>query len=209
MDPQTSRNGQDAQSAEEAPETLDGVEVIAFEDAPRFEAWLAEHHGRRRGVWLKIAKKDSGLASVTHREALDIALCFGWIDGQRRSRDATHYLQKFTPRRPRSLWSKVNVAKVEALTAAGRMREPGLAEVAAAQADGRWEAAYASQSAAEVPPDLEAALAANEKARLFFDGLDRAGRYAVLWRLMTAKTPELRAKRLSAMVATLESGRRV
>src|SRR5918998_6711471 len=131
-------------------DVLDGVEVIAFRDADAWEGWLAVNHERQAGVWLKMAKKGSGIPAVTDDEVVDIGLCYGWISGQRRSLDERHYLQKYVPRRPRSLWSRVNVDKVEMLLAAGRMREPGLAEVRAAKADGRWEAAYASQKEATV-----------------------------------------------------------
>ena len=185
---------------------LNGIEIIAFADADAWGAWLAEHRQRQEGVWIRIAKKASGIPSVTHAEAIDVALCWGWIDGQRKGLDDTHFLQKFTPRRKRSLWSKVNIGKVEALIAAGRMQPPGMAEVEAAKADGRWEAAYASQKTAEVPPDLHAALAGNEKARTFFESLNSANRYAVLWRLMTAKTERTRAARLEKLVAMLEAG---
>ena len=140
-------------------EEIGGVEVRAFPDAAAFDAWLAEHHGRHAGVWLKLAKRGSGIASVTADEVVDVGLCWGWVSGQRRALDDDHYLQKYVPRRPRSMWSRVNVDKVEALIAAGRMREPGMAEVRAARADGRWAAAYASQREATVPPDVVAALA--------------------------------------------------
>jgi len=138
--------------------------VIAFRDAAEFEAWLDAHVDLRVGVWLKIAKKGSGVASLTDDEAVDVGLCYGWISGQRKSYDETYYLQKYVPRRPRSRWSQVNVAKVEELIAAGRMRPSGLAEVEAAKADGRWAAAYESQRNATVPPDLAAALAARSSA---------------------------------------------
>jgi uncharacterized protein YdeI (YjbR/CyaY-like superfamily) len=126
-------------------ETLDGLEIIAFSTAAEWEAWLADHCELPAGVWLKMAKKGSGIPSVTHPEALDVALCYGWIDSHRRSYDETYYLQKYTPRRAKSAWSRINVGKVEALIAAGRMRPPGLAAVAAAQADGRWDAAMRSR----------------------------------------------------------------
>jgi uncharacterized protein YdeI (YjbR/CyaY-like superfamily) len=185
---------------------LNGIEIVAFPDAAAWDAWLAANWERQEGVWIRMAKKASGIPTVTHAEAIEVALCWGWIDGQRRGLDATWFLQKFTPRRKRSLWSRVNVGKVEALIAAGRMRPPGLAEIEAARADGRWEAAYASARTAEVPDDLQAALASRPKARAFFDTLTGANRYAVLWRLMTAKTERTRAARLEKIVAMLESG---
>jgi uncharacterized protein YdeI (YjbR/CyaY-like superfamily) len=132
-------------------------EVLACRDGAAWEAWLADHHTLRAGVWLRIARKGSGQASVSNDEALDVALCYGWINGQRKPLDGSWYLQRYTPRRPQSTWSKVNVDKVEALTAAGRMRAPGMAEVEAAKADGRWDAAYEPARTATVPPDLAAA----------------------------------------------------
>ncbi|MFF7178113.1 YdeI/OmpD-associated family protein [Streptomyces sp. NPDC008121] len=184
---------------------IDGVEIIACADGAAFEGWLAEHHGRHEGVWIKVAKRSSGIPSVTADELVDIGLCYGWISGQRRSLDTRHYLQKYVPRRPRSLWSQVNVEKVEALTAAGRMREPGLAEVRKARADGRWEAAYASQRAATVPPDLAAALAADPDAGRAFEALDRTGRYQVILPLLTAVTPKSRQARLARAVEALRA----
>jgi uncharacterized protein YdeI (YjbR/CyaY-like superfamily) len=182
---------------------VDAEEVLAFEDAAQWEAWLAEHHDRVDGVWLKIAKKGAGVPSVTIREALDGALCYGWIDSQRKGFDESYYLQRYSRRRSTSSWSRVNVERVEALTEAGRMRPPGLAEVARAKADGRWDAAYESQRTATVPPDLSAALAENERARAAFDGLGRTERYAVILQLLKARTPEARAARLEKIVTTL------
>ncbi|MFC8916891.1 YdeI family protein [Streptomyces sp. NPDC047821] len=184
---------------------IDGVEVIACADGDAFENWLAEHHTREEGVWIRVAKKNSGIPSVTSDELVDIGLCYGWISGQRRSLDAKHYLQKYVPRRPRSLWSRVNVEKVEALTAAGRMREPGLAEVRKAQADGRWAAAYESQRTATVPPDLAAALQADPEAGRAFELLDRTGRYLLILPLLQAVTPEGRRARLDKALESLRS----
>ncbi|RST12610.1 OmdA domain containing protein [Streptomyces sp. WAC05374] len=184
---------------------IDGVEVIACADGDAFESWLAEHHTREEGVWIKVAKKNSGIPSVTSDELVDIGLCYGWISGQRRSLDAEYYLQKYVPRRPRSLWSQVNVEKVEALTAAGRMREPGLAEVRKAQADGRWAAAYESQRTATVPPDLAAALEADPEAGRAFELLDRTGRYLLILPLLQAVTPEGRRARLDKALESLRS----
>ncbi|MFG2335115.1 YdeI family protein [Streptomyces yangpuensis] len=182
---------------------IDGVEIIGFPDAAAFESWLAEHHTRQEGVWIRLAKKKSGIPSVTDGELVDIGLCYGWISGQRRSLDELHYLQKYVPRRPRSLWSQVNVDKVAELTAAGRMREPGLAEVRRAQADGRWVGAYASQRTAGVPEDLAAALEAHPGARAAFEALDRTGRYLVALPLLQALTPETRRARLDRAVRLL------
>ncbi|WP_328862563.1 YdeI/OmpD-associated family protein [Streptomyces sp. NBC_00306] len=189
-------------------EPIDGVEVLFFEDDDRLEAWLAEHHGLAAGVWLKLAKKSSGIRSVTPGQVIDVALCYGWIDGQRRSLDATYYLQKITPRRPRSQWSQVNVGKVAALEEAGRMRDPGRAQVEAAKADGRWDAAYESQRTARVPPDLAAALDAAEKAKAFFERLNKTDRYGVILQLLRARTPAARAAKLESVMALLEAERR-
>lgn len=180
--------------------------VLPFASAAKLEAWLVRHHARSGGVWIKIAKKASGIASVTHDEALDVALCFGWIDGQRKSHDDLHFLQKFTPRRARSLWSQRNIGKVAQLTAAGRMRPPGLAEVEAAQKDGRWAAAYASSRNMVVPEDFLKALARRKKAQAFFGTLPRSAVFAIVWRLATAKRPETRQRRFEALLAMLEKG---
>ncbi|MER5873705.1 YdeI/OmpD-associated family protein [Streptomyces sp. NPDC002044] len=185
---------------------LGGVEIIAFTDAAAFDAWLAGHHTRHEGVWVKVARKGSGVASVTSDELVDVGLCHGWISGQRRSLDDRHYLQKYVPRRPGSLWSQVNVDKVAALTAAGRMREAGLAEVRAARRDGRWAAAYASQQTATAPPDLVAALDARPEARRAFDALDRTGRYRLILPLLQARTAGARQARLDKAVASLTHG---
>ncbi|MEY9968556.1 uncharacterized protein YdeI (YjbR/CyaY-like superfamily) [Streptacidiphilus sp. MAP12-16] len=184
---------------------VDEAVVIAFRDAAEFESWLDAHVDLRVGVWLKIAKKGSGVPSLTGDEAVDIGLCYGWISGQRKSHDEVYYLQKYVPRRPRSRWSQVNVAKVEELIAAGRMRPSGLAEVGAAQADGRWAAAYAPQRNATVPADLAAALAASPQAAQAFDALSRTQRYAVILRLTTARTTAARAARLGRAMAALKT----
>ncbi len=180
--------------------------MIAFRDAPEFEAWLAEHVDHERGVWLKIAKKSSGLASLTDDEAVDVGLCFGWISGQRKSLDDVYYLQKYVPRRPRSRWSQVNVRKVEALSADGRMRPSGLAEVEAAKADGRWDAAYESQREATIPPDLAAALAASPDAAQAFESLSKTSRYAMILDLVTTRNPKTRAAHLRKAIDALEQG---
>jgi uncharacterized protein YdeI (YjbR/CyaY-like superfamily) len=180
------------------------AEVIAFHDTAEFESWLADNVDRSAGVWLKLAKKGSGIASLTDDEAVDIGLCYGWISGQRKSFDEVYYLQKYVPRRPNSRWSQVNVRKVEQLVAAGRMRPPGLAEVAAAKADGRWDAAYESQRDATVPPDLAAALSASPAAAAAFASLSRTSQYAVILDVVTARTPRTRSAHVSKAVAKLE-----
>lgn len=184
----------------------DDVEVLACSDVAQWESWLADHHARSTGVWLLIAKKGSDEVSVTIGEALDAALCYGWIDSQRKGHNADHYLQRYSPRRPRSPWSKLNVERVEALIDAGRMREPGLDEVAAAKADGRWAAAYAPQRNVIIPPDLAAALEGNERAMAAFRQLDKTRQYAVILPILKATTPAIRELRLQKAVATLEAG---
>jgi uncharacterized protein YdeI (YjbR/CyaY-like superfamily) len=179
------------------------VDVLDLPDEAGWESWLAAHHGVRAEAWLRIAKKHSGIASVTPEEAIEVALCFGWIDGQRKARDDASFLQRFSRRRPRSSWSKVNVERAEALMAAGRMRPAGLAEVAAAKADGRWEAAYESQRTAAVPPDLAAALHGDARANAAFERLGRSERYAVILPLLKARTPEARVRILARAVARL------
>jgi uncharacterized protein YdeI (YjbR/CyaY-like superfamily) len=187
----------------------DGLPQLSFASVDEWEAWLEANHDSSPGAWLKLAKKGSGIASVTLAEALDVCLCFGWIDGLRRSLDDDYYLQRYTPRRPRSKWSRINVEKVEALTAAGRMRPAGVAEVERAKADGRWEAAYESPRRMGVPDDLKRELAARPAAREFFESLDSRNRYAILYGLNDAKRPETRARRLAKFVAKLEAGERM
>lgn len=186
----------------------DDLPVIVFEDAAAFEHWILTHP-KAKGVWAKIAKKGQAVASMSNDQAIEVALCTGWIDGQRRGFDDCFFLQRYTPRRPKGLWSKINIGKVERLTAEGRMREGGLREVAAAQADGRWDAAYDPASTAEIPDDLAAALAAQPEARAFFEQIDRTNRYAVLWRVQTAKTLKTRASRIEKLVAMLARGEKV
>ena len=188
-------------------EAFKDVEIRPFKDQATWEKWLSSHYNQQAGVWIKFAKKNSGIPTVSYAEALDVALCYGWIDGQSRSYDDTWYLQKFTPRRARSLWSKINIAKVEALIAAGKMQPAGQAAIDAAKADGRWDAAYASQKDATVPDDLAAELAKDKGAQEFFESLTKANQYAFLWRLMTAKTPATRASRLEKMVTMLKEGK--
>jgi uncharacterized protein YdeI (YjbR/CyaY-like superfamily) len=183
----------------------DDAKVIAFREAAEFEAWLAEHVDHTAGVWLKIAKKGSGIASLTDDEAVDVGLCYGWISGQRKGFDELYYLQKYVPRRPGSRWSQVNVRKVEALIAEGRMRPSGLAEVAAAKTDGRWAAAYESQRKATVPPDLAAALTASPRAASGFEALSKTNRYAVILNIVTARNPTTRAAHVRKAIAALEA----
>ena len=183
--------------------------VMVFTNAKEFEAWLADNHTRHDGAWLKLAKKGSGILSLTADDAVDIGLCWGWVSGQRRACDYSYYLQKYVPRRPGSAWSQVNVNKVEALTASGRMRPSGLAEVEAAKADGRWEAAYVSQRYATPPSDLVDALAGNKAAQTFFASLNKTERYAVILRLVKGRTAAGRAARLHRMMAAMAAGNKV
>lgn len=182
------------------------LQRIMFPDGAAFERWLGENHASSPGLWMHFAKKKAELQSIYYPEALEIALCYGWIDGQARSLDEQSYLQRFTPRRPRSIWSKINRAKVERLMAEGRMQPAGLVEVERARADGRWEQAYDSPATAEVPDDLRAELEKNKPAQQFFEGLNSSNRYAILWRLQTAKKPETRRARLEKMLGMLERG---
>ena len=186
------------------------LEVLAFATTEDWEAWLREHHETATGgVWIKFARKASGIPTVTYRDALQVALRFGWIDGQARSHDESWYLQRFTPRRARSIWSKRNRDFATALIEAGEMEPAGLREVERAKADGRWDAAYDAPSTATVPDDLQAALDANPAATEFFAGLDRQNRYAILHRIQTAKRAETRARRIATFVAMLARGERL
>jgi uncharacterized protein YdeI (YjbR/CyaY-like superfamily) len=180
--------------------------VKRFRSRATWERWLLTHHEASDGIWLEMAKKQSGLPSVSHAEALEVALCCGWIDGQTMSVDANWYRQRFTPRRPRSKWSQINCAAVERLHAEGRLTPAGIRETDAARADGRWEAAYASSSRMTVPDDLAARLKTNPRARRFFEQLDSRNRYAILYRLHDAKRPETRQRRLEKFVQMLEAG---
>jgi len=174
-----------------------------------WETWLEAHHADERGVWLKFAKKGTGVTTVDYGQALDVALCFGWIDGQTSRLDETYYLQRFTPRTKRSKWSKINRDHVARLTKARRMRPAGKAAVEAAKADGRWDAAYDPASRATVPDDLQAELDRNAKAAAFFATLSGSNRYAILYRIQDAKRPETRARRIAKFVGMLERGETV
>lgn len=183
----------------------DEPETVFFDGPDALEAWLEEHHEQSDGVWVRMAKKSSGIPSLDWKGMVDVLLCFGWIDGQSKSIDDVWFRQRITPRRPRSVWSKINRDKVEMLTAAGRMRPAGLAEVERARADGRWEAAYDPPSTATVPDDLAAALRAADVLAAF-EALSRTNRYAILHQVMTAKKPETRARRIQKYVAMLAAG---
>src|SRR5215472_11461365 len=178
----------------------DPYPALAFERQQGWETWLEQQQSEAKGVWLKLAKQATGLPSITHAEAVDGALCFGWIDGQAASYETQYWLQKFTPRGPRSRWSQVNRDTVGVLQAAGRMRAAGIRQVELAQADGRWGAAYERQSRASAPQDLQSALQKSQKAQAFFNTLDRTHRYAMLLSIQTAKKAETRAARIQRVV---------
>ena len=184
------------------------LEVVAFDSAKQWERWLAKNHASSEGVWLRIFKKDAGEKTVTYDEALDEALCYGWIDGQKKSHDERSWLQKFTPRRGKSLWSQRNKAHVARLIAAKKMRPAGLREVASAKKDGRWDAAYDPASSAQVPKDFLAVLAKDKKAKAFFDTLNKTNRYSIIWRLQTAKKPETRTRRMNEILSMLAAGKK-
>ena len=201
--------GRRGSSARRDTSGMGGLEtdpVIAFGSQAAWEAWLADHHSTSGGVWVKIAKKATGIPTVTHADALEVALCYGWIDGQRNRFDDRWFLQRFTPRRPRSNWSKVNRGKVERLLQEGRMQPAGLREVERARVDGRWEAASDAPSTATVPPDLQQALDEHPAAAAFFATLNSQNRFAVLHRIADAKRPETRARRIQKYVAMLDEG---
>jgi uncharacterized protein YdeI (YjbR/CyaY-like superfamily) len=185
----------------------DDLPVLAFADQPAFEAWLEENSATAAGAYVTIGKKGATEPSITQQEMVESLLCFGWIDGRVNKLDDTHFLTRVTPRRPRSPWSKRNVEWVGRLLEAGRMRPAGLAAVEAARADGRWEQAYAGPATMTVPEDLAAALAAEPSAQAFFDGLSASNRYAVLWRVQTARTPQTRSRRIAQLVQMLAENR--
>ena len=180
-----------------------------FKTPRSFETWLSRHHAKAEGVRIKIAKKASGIPSITYAQALEVALCYGWIDGQSKSMDEQWFWQRFTHRRARSMWSKRNRGIVERLIEHGRMRPSGQAEIDRAKADGRWEAAYDSPASAKVPGDLSAALRRSSRAKRFFESLDARNRYAILHRLMIAKKPDTRAKRLATFIEMLSQGKKL
>jgi uncharacterized protein YdeI (YjbR/CyaY-like superfamily) len=183
--------------------------VLAFPNGHSFEEWLGQQGPDAAGAWLKLPKKSASEAGLTKGEAIDAALCYGWIDGQLDKYDDTHWLVRFTPRRARSKWSQVNRKRATELLAEGRMQPSGLAQIEAAKADGRWTAAYAPASTAEVPADLQDALRANPKAAKFFATLNGANRYAILYRIGTVKRPQTRVRKIAEYVAMLERGEKI
>jgi uncharacterized protein YdeI (YjbR/CyaY-like superfamily) len=193
--------------ANDAEAAKDGLAILPFASTGDFERWL-ERNADSPGCWLKIAKKASGIESITYDEAVEVALCFGWIDGQMRSYDDHWFVQRFTHRRARSIWSKINTRRAEALISAGRMRPAGLAEVDRAKADGRWDAAYGGSREIDVPADLQGFLASNPEAAAFWASLTKSQRYPFLFRLATAKRPATRAKRFAEFTRMLQAGQK-
>lgn len=193
----------DGSAGKADPEQKAGLPILPFGSRKAWEGWIEEHHASSGGLWIRFAKKGSGVETVSYAEALEVALCYGWIDGQKASFDADYWLQRFTPRRPRSRWSKVNRKKATELLERGEMKPAGLREVERARADGRWEAAYDAQSTATVPDDLRKELDANPEASAFFETLNSTNRYAILYQIQDAKRPETRARRIEKYVAML------
>ncbi len=189
--------------------TIDGVGIWLFRSKGEWAAWLDENHRRSAGVWVRIGKKGAELRTVSYLEALDVALCYGWIDGQKKPESEEAWLQKFAPRAERSVWSKINREKALGLIASGAMTAAGLAAIENGRKSGRWEAAYDSPRGAVVPEDLRAALAARPRAKAFFETLNKANRYAVLWRIQTVKKAETRARKIAQFVAMLEKGEKL
>jgi uncharacterized protein YdeI (YjbR/CyaY-like superfamily) len=188
---------------------MNELPILPFETESAWEHWLEENHAASDGVWLKIAKKSVGQNSISYQEALSVALCFGWIDGQKNKFDDRYWLQKFTPRRPKSIWSKINCQKAVDLIEQGRMRPAGLQEIERAKQDGRWDAAYQSQSNATVPDDFQKLLDQNKVAQEFFDTLNSVNRYAILFRISTAKKPQTRQQRIEKFIAMLNHKQKI
>lgn len=187
----------------------DSVSIRLFKSKQDWAAWLDKNHRTSTGLWLRLAKKSSDLHSVAYKEALEVALCYGWIDGQKKPESDAAWLQRFLPRGTKSLWSKINREKALALIASGEMKPAGLEAIENAKKNAQWEAAYDSPSAATVPHDFQAALDVNPQAKASFETIDRANRYAVLWRIQTAKKPETRARKIEQFIAMLERGEKI
>jgi len=185
------------------------LQIVPFASQKKWTDWLAKRHGQSSGVWLKLAKKGTDIPSVTYDEALEEALCYGWIDGQKKAFDEKYWLQKFTPRGPKSIWSKINTEKAEKLIASGKMQPAGLKAIELAKQDGRWDAAYESQKTISVPEDFQAALDKNQKAQAFFATLNSVNRYAILFRVHNARRPETRQKRIQQLIEMLERNEKV
>lgn len=187
----------------------DSYAVKSFKSAEAFEAWLAKNHKKADGLWLKIAKAKSGIKSVAFPDALDIALCYGWIDGLRRGLDDDYYVQKFTPRRPKSVWSVINKNKVAQLIKEGRMKEAGLAAIEDARKNGQWNKAYHSQASITIPEELQKALDKNKRAKQFFEKLSSQNRYAILFRIHQVKREETKTKKIAEFIKMLESNKTI
>src|SRR5438270_1649147 len=186
-----------------------GLSIMLFETQQDWERWLTEHHTDTVGIWLKVAKKETGIPSINYSDALDSAICYGWIDGQKASFDDQYWLQKFTPRRPKSIWSKINCDRAIALVAQGRMQPAGLKQVELAKADGRWDKAYESQSKITIPADFQTELDQNPKAKDFFNTLNSINRYAILFRIHNAKKPETRTARINKFIEMLSNNQTI
>ena len=184
------------------------MQVLSFASLKEWRKWIAENHAKSKGVWLRFFKKDSDEKAVTYSDALEEALCYGWIDGQANKYDTNSYIQKFTPRRPQSIWSKRNTEKAERLIQEGKMKKAGMQQVELAKADGRWQQAYDSSKNMKLPEDFLQQLSKNKKAKTFFEGLNKANQYAIAWRLQTAKKPETREKRLKEILEMMREGKR-
>ena len=190
-------------------EALGELQICLFACQGAWEQWLDTHHEQSKGIWVKVARRDSPITTVSYSEALDVALCYGWIDGQKKPYDQDMWLQKFTPRRSASVWSKVNIDKVTQLIASGKMKPSGMKEVDAAKEDGRWDAAYESQRNFTVPDDFQQELEKNPQARAFFETLNRHNRYAMCYRIQTAKKPETRKSRIDKFVEMLTNNQKL
>jgi len=184
-------------------------QIKSFKTQKAFETWLSENFLLQEGIFLQLYKKNSGISSISYAEALDVALCYGWIDGIKKSNDEVSWLQKFTPRRARSIWSKINTQHVERLTAAGKMRPQGIAEVEKAKTDGRWEKAYEAQRTMQIPEDFLKELSKNKKALTFFESLNKTNKYAIAFRLYHAKKPETRQKRFKEFLQMMREGKKL
>lgn len=187
----------------------DDLPILPFANKKKLADWLAKQHDKSAGLWLKISKKGTGIPTVTYEEAIDVALCYGWIDSQKKGFDDQYFLQKFSPRGPKSIWSKINVEKAEGLIASGEMKPAGLKTIESAKEDGRWDNAYASQSTMAVPADFQAELDKSPKAKAFFATLNSANRYAILFRIHHAQKVETRVKRIKQFIEMLERGEKV
>ena len=190
------------------PKIENVVQVISFASSKEWRKWIAANHSKSNGLWLRFFKKVSGEKTITYSEALEEALCYGWIDGQANKYDTNSYIQKFTPRRPKSIWSKKNTEKAERLIQEGKMKKGGMQQVELAKADGRWQQAYDSPKYMKVPEDFLQRLSKNKKAKTFFDRLNKANQYAIAWRLQTAKRPETREKRLKEILVMMSEGKK-